>query len=140
MFCFFFFSFLYAISILFMLIHIILVQFNKIISQNITCYIGFMFCFQTGTLTEDGLDMRGVVPVSQSSDKVELTPMTSAMTLPHDHLLFAMATCHSITIINLEKVSTHVPLISQWCHFFPLFFRTCTTNFYLCHQALIDTT
>ncbi|XP_050686747.1 polyamine-transporting ATPase 13A3-like isoform X4 [Eriocheir sinensis] len=68
-------------------------------------------CFdKTGTLTEDGLDMRGVVPVSQASDNVELTPMTSAMTLPHDHLLFAMATCHSITIINLEKVGDPLDL------------------------------
>lgn len=72
-----------------------------------------MFVFQTGTLTEDGLDMRGVVPVSQASEKVELTPITSAMTLPHDNLLFAMATCHSITIINLEKVSSHCLAISQ---------------------------
>ena len=60
--------------------------------------------FQTGTLTEDGLDMRGVVPVLQTASKVELSLMTSARILPHDHLLFAMATCHSITVINLEKV------------------------------------
>ncbi|XP_063864679.1 polyamine-transporting ATPase 13A3-like isoform X3 [Scylla paramamosain] len=68
-------------------------------------------CFdKTGTLTEDGLDMRGVVPVSQTASKVELSPMTSAKMLPHDHLLFAMATCHSITVINLEKVGDPLDL------------------------------
>lgn len=81
---------------------------------NEECYYHRMYnvCFQTGTLTEDGLDMRGVVPVSQAADKVELSPMTSAGTLPHDHLLFAMATCHSITVINLKKVSRYFILLS----------------------------
>lgn len=68
-------------------------------------------CFdKTGTLTEDGLDMKGVVPVSQAADKKELSPMTTAGTLPHDHLLFAMATCHSITVINMKKVGDPLDL------------------------------
>ncbi|KAG0712395.1 putative cation-transporting ATPase 13A3 [Chionoecetes opilio] len=68
-------------------------------------------CFdKTGTLTEDGLDMRGVVPVCQDTDQVALSPMTAAATLPHGHLLFAMASCHSITVINLEKVGDPLDL------------------------------
>nr|XP_053627607.1 polyamine-transporting ATPase 13A3-like [Cherax quadricarinatus] len=69
-------------------------------------------CFdKTGTLTEDGLDMRGVVPVAQSLGKqVQLTQITSPATLPHDHLLYAMATCHSITIINLQQVGDPLDL------------------------------
>ncbi|XP_042233041.1 polyamine-transporting ATPase 13A3-like isoform X2 [Homarus americanus] len=70
-------------------------------------------CFdKTGTLTEDGLDMKGVVAVSQSlSKQLELSMIMSPSNLPHDHLLYAMATCHSVTIINGEQVGDPLDLI-----------------------------
>lgn len=69
-------------------------------------------CFdKTGTLTEDGLDMKGVVPVSRSSGtEAKLCQMTTPDMLPHDHLLYAMAACHSITIINLQMVGDPLDL------------------------------
>ncbi|XP_045583317.1 polyamine-transporting ATPase 13A3 isoform X2 [Procambarus clarkii] len=69
-------------------------------------------CFdKTGTLTEDGLDMRGVVSVRQTPGKpAELSQITSPSTLPLGHLLYAMSTCHSITIINLKQVGDPLDL------------------------------
>lgn len=53
--------------------------------------------------------MKGVVPVSRSSGtEAKLCQMTTPDMLPHDHLLYAMAACHSITIINLQMVSESV--------------------------------
>ncbi|XP_055312779.1 polyamine-transporting ATPase 13A3 isoform X2 [Sitodiplosis mosellana] len=58
-------------------------------------------CFdKTGTLTEDGLDMWGVVPTS--STNLFQIPLRDVERLPYDHLLYGMATCHSITIMNGE--------------------------------------
>ncbi|XP_014255644.1 probable cation-transporting ATPase 13A3 isoform X2 [Cimex lectularius] len=55
-------------------------------------------CFdKTGTLTEDGLDMWCVAPVHNS--KFHL-PVKNIKSLPPDHLLRSMVTCHSITIIE----------------------------------------
>lgn len=56
---------------------------------------------QTGTLTEDGLDMWGVVAAENSQFKV---PVKRLETLQSGHLLYAMATCHSLTIID-NKIS-----------------------------------
>ncbi|XP_068152364.1 LOW QUALITY PROTEIN: polyamine-transporting ATPase 13A3 [Drosophila tropicalis] len=56
-------------------------------------------CFdKTGTLTEDGLDMWGVVPKSLTNQFQ--IPMKDVQRLPYDHFLFAMVTCHSITVMN----------------------------------------
>lgn len=54
--------------------------------------------FQTGTLTEDGLDMWGVVP--KSSTNMFQIPIKQVDRLPLDHFLFGMVTCHSITIVD----------------------------------------
>lgn len=59
-----------------------------------------MFFLQTGTLTEDGLDMWGVVP--KSSTNYFQMPIRQVDRLPYDHFLFGMVTCHSITIMNNE--------------------------------------
>ncbi|KAK7085699.1 hypothetical protein SK128_009333, partial [Halocaridina rubra] len=69
-------------------------------------------CFdKTGTLTEDGLDLKGVVPVSSAKGPVRnLSQMCLPSALSHDHLLFAMATCHSITIIDLQMVGDPLDL------------------------------
>ncbi|XP_078697010.1 polyamine-transporting ATPase 13A3-like isoform X3 [Branchiostoma floridae x Branchiostoma belcheri] len=53
-----------------------------------------LVCFdKTGTLTEDGLDLWGVVPVGMSVVK-------NAADLPRGPLLAAMASCHSLTLIE----------------------------------------
>ncbi|KAL1121979.1 hypothetical protein AAG570_003387, partial [Ranatra chinensis] len=63
------------------------------VSGSINCV-----CFdKTGTLTEDGLDMWGVVPVLNSSFKL---PIRNLQSLQFGHLLKAMVTCHSLTIID----------------------------------------
>ncbi|KAK3104814.1 hypothetical protein FSP39_010866 [Pinctada imbricata] len=55
-------------------------------------------CFdKTGTLTEDGLMIQGVIPVKNSSFQDEITDPAF---LDHGPLLVAMATCHSLTIIE----------------------------------------
>lgn len=70
-------------------------------------------CFdKTGTLTEDGLDMRGVVPVKEAEgDKLCLGAMVDAKTLPNCNFIYAMASCHSITIINMQMVGDPLDLI-----------------------------
>ena len=60
----------------------------------------FYFMFQTGTLTEDGLDMWGVLPLEQGVFKSVIHTPTDMN--PHSHMTSAMATCHSLTIINHE--------------------------------------
>ncbi|KAK9506093.1 hypothetical protein O3M35_008091 [Rhynocoris fuscipes] len=63
------------------------------VSGSINC-----ICFdKTGTLTEDGLDMWGAVPADNS--KFQL-PVRNIKDLPVNHLLKAMVTCHSITVID----------------------------------------
>ncbi|XP_064642890.1 polyamine-transporting ATPase 13A3-like isoform X2 [Lineus longissimus] len=57
-------------------------------------------CFdKTGTLTEDGLDMWGVVPVENNRF---VSPEQDMTKLPREHLLYTMACCHSLTIIDGE--------------------------------------
>jgi len=53
--------------------------------------------FKTGTLTEEGLDMWGVVPVQDSSIKPAVREVG---TLPPSHFLRGLASCHSLTIIE----------------------------------------
>lgn len=57
--------------------------------------------FQTGTLTEDGLDMWGVVPSEYGHFK---PPAKQLDTLKSGNLLYAMVTCHSLTIID-DKIA-----------------------------------
>ena len=59
-----------------------------------------LILFQTGTLTEEGLDMWGVVPVDDTAFQPAVhnpseLPLTGKMAT-------AMATCHSLTIIDGE--------------------------------------
>lgn len=55
-------------------------------------------CFdKTGTLTEDGLNMQGVVPVLEGRFQGEITNM---LLLAKGLLMDAMATCHSLTLIE----------------------------------------
>ena len=70
-------------------------------------------CFdKTGTLTEDGLDMQGIVPVviDVNNDSAQFQSMIikektrEISNFKKDHLTKAMATCHSLTIID-EKLS-----------------------------------
>lgn len=55
-------------------------------------------CFdKTGTLTEDGLNMKYVVPATNGRFESENQPHEP---LPIGQLLYGMATCHSLTIID----------------------------------------
>ena len=53
--------------------------------------------WQTGTLTEDGLDMWGVLPVEEQRFKVVVR---DARQLRKEPLQLGMASCHSLTLIN----------------------------------------
>lgn len=56
--------------------------------------------FQTGTLTEDGLDLWAVIPVK---GRKFLAPVHEPHLLPpEEHLVKGMATCHSLTVIEKE--------------------------------------
>ena len=60
-----------------------------------------MFLLQTGTLTEDGLDMWGVLPKSGFSEGSGAGVCHDVKTRRRDDkLLVAMAACHSLTIID----------------------------------------
>lgn len=48
-------------------------------------------------MTEDGLDMWGVVPVEDIKFQLPLKHLDK---LPFSHLLTAMVTCHSLTLID----------------------------------------
>ncbi|RXG69550.1 putative cation-transporting ATPase 13A3, partial [Armadillidium vulgare] len=68
-------------------------------------------CFdKTGTLTEDGLDMKGVVDVREKDGTPFMGELQDSTMLPNDHLLYGMAACHSITIINLKQVGDPLDL------------------------------
>jgi hypothetical protein len=54
-------------------------------------------CCQTGTLTEDGMDMWGVLPVDDRRFKAAVKDMTQ---LSREPLQLGMASCHSLTLIN----------------------------------------
>jgi len=57
-----------------------------------------LFCFdKTGTLTEDGLDLLGVVPVKAARFGLMIPGDES---IPQGPMLAAMATCHSLTVID----------------------------------------
>ncbi|CAG0885909.1 unnamed protein product [Cyprideis torosa] len=62
-----------------------------------------LFCFdKTGTLTEDGLDFYEVVPAySPAVRDVSALQSSQTPTIPHP-LVVAMASCHSLTVINEE--------------------------------------
>ncbi|XP_022208054.2 probable cation-transporting ATPase 13A3 isoform X2 [Nilaparvata lugens] len=63
------------------------------VSGSINC-----ICFdKTGTLTEDGLDMWGVVPADGGQFAA---PLNDTSQLCNGPLLYGMASCHSLTIIN----------------------------------------
>lgn len=51
-------------------------------------------------MTEDGLDMWGVVPISATN--LFQMPLRQVERLPYDHLLYGMVTCHSITRMSGE--------------------------------------
>ncbi|XP_052082525.1 polyamine-transporting ATPase 13A3-like isoform X4 [Mytilus californianus] len=56
------------------------------------------FCFdKTGTLTEDGLDMHIVVPMENDNLDKEYTDLSK---VDNDNFISAMATCHSLTLIE----------------------------------------
>ncbi|GAB6027041.1 hypothetical protein CHUAL_013769 [Chamberlinius hualienensis] len=87
-----------------------------------------LFCFdKTGTLTEDGLDMWGVVPSNNGSfQPLERNP--SSLHLPSS-LLSAMATCHSLSMINGQLIGDPLDLktfeSTQWVQFEMQSYESC---------------
>ncbi|XP_033763962.1 probable cation-transporting ATPase 13A3 isoform X2 [Pecten maximus] len=68
-----------------------------------------VFCFdKTGTLTEDGLKLQGVVPVSANRF---LSETESVNDLMGSFLFNAMASCHSLTVIEGETTGDPLDLI-----------------------------
>ncbi|XP_056398088.1 polyamine-transporting ATPase 13A2 isoform X2 [Hyla sarda] len=67
-----------------------------------------MVCFdKTGTLTEEGLDVWGVIPL----DGLNFLPIVhDPRSLPDGHLLYAMATCHSITLLSGHPIGDQMDL------------------------------
>ncbi|XP_022085443.1 cation-transporting ATPase 13A2-like isoform X2 [Acanthaster planci] len=67
-----------------------------------------LICFdKTGTLTEDGLDLWGVLPLQ---DQHFLPVVQNAVDLAPGPFLVAMATCHSLTMIDGELVGDPLDL------------------------------
>ncbi|RXG68241.1 putative cation-transporting ATPase 13A4 [Armadillidium vulgare] len=64
----------------------------------------------TGTLTEDGLDMKGVVSVREKDENLIMNELEDSIMLENDHFLYGMAACHSITIINQKLVGDPLDL------------------------------
>ena len=67
-----------------------------------------IFCyFQTGTLTEDGLEVWGAVPVKAINiDESELdSPISDFSQLnQRGHMAACLASCHSLTYINGQLI------------------------------------
>lgn len=79
---------------------------------------------QTGTLTGDGLDLWGLVPVREQQYQPVVRDVPRDLPLK-DRLLAAMATCHSLTIIEGEIAGDPLDVImfqaTNWVrHFFLL--------------------
>ncbi|XP_053314968.1 probable cation-transporting ATPase 13A4 [Spea bombifrons] len=59
-----------------------------------------LFCFdKTGTLTEDGMDLWGIVP-SNGYQFQNIIPMSEDSTLPWGPLFGALASCHSLIVLD----------------------------------------
>ncbi|XP_069120261.1 polyamine-transporting ATPase 13A3-like isoform X2 [Argopecten irradians] len=66
-------------------------------------------CFdKTGTITEDGLDMKSVVPATDGKFSAEVTTISS---LSRSHVMDVMTTCHSLTIIDDQLCGDPIDLI-----------------------------
>ncbi|XP_044145829.1 probable cation-transporting ATPase 13A5 isoform X3 [Bufo gargarizans] len=60
-----------------------------------------LVCFdKTGTLTEDCLDLWGIVPCEGNSRFLEAVPIAPGCTLPWSPLIGAMASCHSLFLMD----------------------------------------
>lgn len=82
--------------------------------------------FQTGTLTEDGLDMWGVVPVHNSKFHLPIRKIQSLPT--NEHFLKAMVTCHGITMIEGNLVGDPLDIkVLLTPLFYSLHFVLCLT-------------
>ena len=61
---------------------------------------------QTGTLTEDGLEVWGVVSVKEEGQKKSMSsPISDVSRLNYkDKLVSCLASCHSLTFINGQMI------------------------------------
>lgn len=63
--------------------------------------------FQTGTLTEDGLDVWGVMEVGPTGFS-EMVP--EPRFLPHGHMLSSLACCHTVTLFQGQHLGDPLEL------------------------------
>ena len=81
--------------------HTLCIQTDTLCNQSSTvCIQTGTLCIQTGTLTADGLDFWVVMPVSNG--RLDSPVHDPTQLLPHDPIVVAMATCHSLTLIGGE--------------------------------------
>lgn len=71
-----------------------------------------MLIFQTGTLTEDGLDLYCVIPCSNHTFGPSATNVSK---LPYDTFFGGLVSCHSLTIINGEIVGDPLDMKVTFC-------------------------
>lgn len=84
------------------------VDFYVIVGVSTKLYMYCFTCqFQTGTLTEDGLDLLCVAPII---DRCFHMPVKKVSSLPHSTLLCGLASCHSLTIIDKQIVGDPLDL------------------------------
>jgi cation-transporting ATPase 13A3/4/5 len=87
-------------------------------SQRITlCGKLRVFCFdKTGTITKEGLDFRGCVPIDKNAFVSEVNNVTSKEL--NSHMKFALASCHAVGSLNGELVGNQVEVkmfkATQW--------------------------
>jgi hypothetical protein len=74
----------------------------NIFSRKFAVYLNhWLFAPQTGTLTEEGLDLWGVLPIKQGEFCAPVTEVKSnSAAYRGDDLTMAMASAHSLTIID----------------------------------------
>lgn len=76
-------------------------KLNLRIRITLSIYLNIYFCLlQTGTLTEDGLDMWGVVPIRDV--KVQDVVKEPHLLDTESNLLRAMSSCHSLAVVDGE--------------------------------------
>lgn len=66
-----------------------------------------VFFLQTGTLTEDGLDLLCVVPIHERRFHM---PVKRVETLPYNTFVCGLVSCHSITIIDKQLMGDPLDL------------------------------
>lgn len=81
--------------------------FDKVLFKLYFILENNLILLQTGTLTEDGLDLLCVVPVENQTFQV---PVKQVDTLPYNTFVSGLVSCHSLTIIDKQIVGDPLDL------------------------------